>query len=304
MEKATQAATTEQLNGNGEVVSEDLGMPQESHREILELPLLPVRNTVLLPNVVVPLLVGRDQSIKAIEYATSNDHNLFVVTQLHESLEEPDAEDLYTVGVEGCIDRVLKMPDGTMSILLRGVRRLRRVEYTQHSPFMRVLAEVVPDDMDSTLALEALRRAALLLFEKCVKLNSTLSDEAYITGMNLDQPGLLADFIVSSLEIPIPMRQDVLEAFNIEQRLQKVSLLLSKELDILELETHIHNQIQQEVDKNQREYFLREQLKAIQRELGEGDPTLRETLEMREQIHESTMPEAVKTRAIKELDRL
>ncbi len=305
MEKGTQVATPEQLNGNDNLVSGILDLPEEKHQEILELPLLPVRNTVLIPNVVVPLLVGRDQSIKAIEEAMSKDHLLFVVTQLNESQEDPGLEDIYEIGVEGFVDRVLKMPDGTMSILIRGQRRLRRLKYiTQSLPYALVQVEVVKEEVESTLALEALRRAVLALFEKCVKLNNTLSDDAYITAMNIDQPGSMADFIVSSLETPIPIRQNILEAFNVEQRLQKVSILLSKELDILELESHIHSQVQQEVDKNQREYFLREQLRAIQRELGEGDPGIRENLELREKISASGMPEEIKIRATKELERL
>src|SRR6266487_4533455 len=302
MEKATQVATPEQLNGEDDVESiiEDLHS-QEKQREVLELPLLSVRNTVLIPNMVAPLLVGRDQ---AIEEAMSKDHTMFVVTQLNEDQEEPGPDELYTVGVEGFVDRVLKMPDGTMSVLVRGQRRMRRLEFTQKEPYMRVQVEAVMEESDSSLALEALKRAALALFEKCVKLNSAVSEETYITAMNIDQPGLLADFIVSSLDMPIPIRQNILEAFNIEQRLQKVSILLSQELDILELENHIHSQVQQEVDKSQREYFLHAQLKAIQRELGEGDPTMREGLELREKIRVSGMPEEVKTRANKELDRL
>ena len=276
-----------------------------SHRDLLDLPLLPVRNTVLLPNVVTPLLVGRDQSIKAIEDAMSRDRCMFVVTQLDESSEDPGPDDLYRVGVEGVIDRVLKMPDGATSILIHGQQRLRRIEYTQQVPFMRVRAETVEEgEIEHTLALEALIRAVLALFEKCVKLSHTLPDEAYITAMNIDQPGWLADFIVSSLEPPVPVRQDILEAFNVEERLQKTSILLSKELNILELESHIHNQVQLEVDKSQREYFLREQLRAIQKELGETDPGMRENQELREKILTCGMPEEVKTRANKELDRL
>ena len=276
----------------------------EPPEDALELPILPVRNTVLMPNVVIPLLVGRDQSMRAIENALSHDRTLFVVAQQNEDLEDPGPNDLYSVGVEGVIDRVLKMPDGTTSILIRGQRRLRRLEYIQHMPFMRVRAAAVTEEAEHTLALEALMRAALALFEKCVKLSHTLPDEAYIAAMNIDQPGWLADFIVASLEPSIPIRQDILESFNIEERLQKVSILLSKELNILELESHIHSQVQQEVDKTQREYFLREQLKAIQRELGEGDPTMRENQELHEKIFACGMPEEVRVRADKELERL
>ena len=273
-------------------------------KEVLELPLLPIRNTVLLPNVVTPLLVGREQSIKAIEDAMSKDRILFVVTQINEELDDPEPEDVYAIGVEGIIDRVLKLPDGTTSVLIHGQRRLRRLEYTQKVPLMRVRAVVVHEETERTLAVEALVRAALLLFEKCVKLSNTLPDEAFITAMNIDQPGWLADFIVSTLESPVEVRQNILEAFNIEERLQKTCILLTKELNILELENQIHSQVQQEVDKSQREYYLREQLKAIQKELGETDPTMRENAELHEKILTSGMPEEVKVRANKELERL
>ena len=302
--KTTKSTSLEQTKGEQNPSENDSHALLETHRKTLELPLLPVRNTVLLPNVVTPLLVGRDQSILAIENAMRKDRTMFVVTQLDERSEDPGPDDIYTVGVEGVIDRVLKMPDGTTSILIHGQQRLRRIEYTQEAPFMRVRAEIVEEEMERTLAVEALVRAALALFEKCVKLSHTLPDEAYITAMNIDQPGWLADFIVSSIEPPIPIRQDILEAFSIEERLQKTSILLSKELNILELESHIHNQVQQEVDKSQREYFLREQLRAIQKELGETDPSMRENQELLEKIQTCGMPEEVKSRAMKELDRL
>ncbi len=275
-----------------------------TEKNIVNLPLLPIRNTVLLPNLVTPLIVGQEKSLKAIEEAMKKDRILFVVTQLNEDLEDPGQDDVYTVGVEGMVDRVLKMPDGTTSVLLHGQRRLRRLEYTQQTPFMRVRAEIVDEAAERTLTVEALVRATQALFEKCVKLSSTLPEEAYITALNIDQPGWLADFIVSAIEPPVAVRQSMLEAFSIEERLQKTCILLTKELNILELENHIHSQVQLEVDKNQREYFLREQLKAIQRELGETDPSFRENADLGEKILSSSMPEEVKVRANKELDRL
>src|SRR5258707_583527 len=273
-------------------------------KDMLELPVLPIRNTVLLPNVVTPLIVERERSIRTIEDAMSKDRSMFVVAQLNEELEDLGPDDLYTIGVEGIIDRILKLPDGTTSILLHGQQRLRLLEYTQKIPFMRVRAEIVQEETERTLAVEALVRAALALFEKCVKFSSTLSDEAFITAMNIDEPGWLADFIVSALESPVVVRQGILEAFNVEERLQKTCILLTKELNILELENQIHNQVQQEVDKSQREYFLREQLKAIQRELGENDPTIRENAELHEKILSLGMSEEVKVKASKELERL
>jgi len=275
-----------------------------TEKNILNLPLLPIRNTVLLPNLVTPLIVSQEKSLKAIDEAMKKDRILFVVTQLNEDLEDPGQDDVYTVGVEGMVDRVLKMPDGTTSVLLHGQRRLRRLEYTQQIPYMRVRVEIVDEEAERTLTVEALVRATLALFEQCVKLSNTLPEEAYITALNIDQPGWLADFIVSAIEPPVAVRQSMLEAFSIEERLQKTCILLTKELNILELENHIHSQVQLEVDKNQREYFLREQLKAIQRELSETDPSLRENADLGEKILSSGMPEEVKVRANKELDRL
>ena len=313
MEKAQRTTTKKQSHGNdhpSEERAQEIQTSQtpqatdEAKQERSELPVLPIRNTILLPNMIVPLLIGRDQSMKAVEAAMSKDHVMFVVTQLDEELEEPGPDDVYSVGVEGIIDRLLKMPDGSTSVLVRGIRRLRRIESTQTKPFMQAQVERVLEEAEPTLGLEALTRAILVLFEKCVKLSHTLPDEAYITAMNIDKPGLLADFIASSIEPPIPVRQGILEAFNVEERLQKTSILLSKELNILELEHLIHDQVQQEVDKTQREYFLREQLKAIQRELSEIDPAMRDNQELREKIETCGMPDDVKDRAFKELERL
>jgi ATP-dependent Lon protease len=290
--KATRGAAKKRASGDHDLAGQQ------------EFPLLPIRNTVLIPNIVTPLMVGREQSIKAIEAAMSKDRMLFVVTQKNEEVEDPGPDDVYTIGVEAVIDRVLKLPDGTTSVLIHGQRRLRRLEYTRLTPFMRARTEVVSEETERTLAVEALMRATLALFEKCIKLSNSLPDEAFITAMNIDKPGWLADFVVSTIETPIATRQEILEAFNVEERLQKTCILLSKELNILELEAQIHTQVQQEVDKSQREYFLREQLKAIQHELGETDPSIRDGAELRDKIEAAGMPEGVKARASKELDRL
>ena len=188
--KTTRTSTRKQSNNN------------IAEKNILNLPLLPIRNTVLLPNLVTPLIVSQEKSLKAIDEAMKQDRILFVVTQLNEDLEDPGQDDVYTVGVEGMVDRVLKMPDGTTSVLLHGQRRLRRLEYTQQIPFIRVRAEIVDEEAERTLTVEALVRATLALFEQCVKLSNTLPEEAYITALNIDQPGWLADFIVSAIEPP------------------------------------------------------------------------------------------------------
>src|SRR5438128_1374048 len=161
MENATQVAIAEQLNGHEEIIDAVLDVPQEAQKEVMELPVLAIRNTVLMRNVMVPLLVEHDSSLKAVEEAISKDHAMFVATQLYERLEEPDPNDLYTIGMEGIVERILKLPDGSTSILLRGQRRLQRTEYLQDTPYMRVRAEVIEDVIEPSLTLEALRRAVL-----------------------------------------------------------------------------------------------------------------------------------------------
>ncbi len=269
-----------------------------------ELPVLPVRNTVLLPNMVTPLYVGRDSSQRAVEEAMTHQRMLVVVAQKDETVEEPEPDDLYRVGTEGVIARVLKMPDGTTNVLIQGQRRVNLERVLRSGGILRAKIEPVEREVEKTPAIEALMRAVLAIFEKCVKLSRSLTEEAYVTALNIDTPGGLADFIVSALEPPIPQRQQALETFDPTARLQNVSVILSKELQILELENQIQNEVQQEVDKSQREYFLREQLKAIQKELGEHDPTLRDSLELREKIIASGMPPEVAERANRELDRL
>src|SRR5947209_6738602 len=188
--KTTRTSTKKHSNSNHDVADTD----------ILNLPLLPIRNTVLLPNLVTPLIVGRDQSIKAIEEALNKDRILFVVTQLNEELEDPGQDDVYIIGVEGMVDRVLKMPDGTTSVLLHGQRRLTRLEYTQQTPFIRVRAEIVDEEIERTLTVDALVRATMALFEKCVKLSNTLPEEAYLTALNMNQQRCLPDLIVSAIK--------------------------------------------------------------------------------------------------------
>ncbi|HEU5199054.1 MAG TPA: endopeptidase La [Ktedonobacterales bacterium] len=269
-----------------------------------ELPVLPVRNTVLLPNIVTPFYVGRESSQRAVEEALAQQRAIVVVAQKDDSVEDPGPEDLYSVGTEGIIGRALKMPDGTTNVLIQGQRRVRLERVLRSGGILRTKVEPIEQEIEKTPPLEALMRATLALFEKCVKLSRALNEDAYITALNIDAPGALADFIISALEPPLPQRQLALETLDPTTRLQNVSVMLSKELHILELENQIQTEVQQEIDKSQREYFLREQLKTIQKELGEQDPTIRESIELREKIATCGMPTEVTERAYRELDRL
>ena len=278
--------------------------PLESGALSRELPVLPVRNTVLLPNTVVPLFIDREPALRAVEEAMAADRSILIVAQRSESIADPTPHDVYHVGTECTITRVLRMPDGMNSVLVQGVRRFRIEEWVQRTPFGRVVGTGYDDLVYRDEQIEALTRAALGSFESCTKLSQQLNEDAYIQALNVEQPGALADFIVSQLDLPIPARQDILEAVDVVTRLRKTCLLLRHELDVLELEQQIHDEVQREVDRGQREYFLREQLKVIQRELGEHDAGVREGTELREKVEAAGMPDEIRTRALKELARM
>ncbi len=269
-----------------------------------DLAVLPLINTVVFPRAVIPLYVSREQSLRAVEAAAAHDGNLLVVAQRDSEKETVGAEDLYEIGVEADVGRVLKMPDGHTSVLVQGLRRVRILEFVQQEPHLIARVEPIDDEYEKTIAIEALMRAVLALFEKTIKASKTLPEEAYIAAMNVDEPGWLADLVAGHLDASVAQRQDILQTLSPEERLQKVSILLSKELDILELQNRIHNQVQQEVDKSQREYFLREQLKAIQKELGESDPFTRDVADLQERLDAAALPLDVKEKAEVEMRRL
>ncbi len=269
-----------------------------------ELPVLPLINTVLFPHMLAPLFVGRQRSIAAIEEAMTYDRVVLAVSQREPDLEESGLSNLYTIGVEASVQRVLKMPDGTTSIVVQGQRRMRILDATREAPFLHVRVMPLYIDEERTLSVEAMMRAVLALFEKVVKLSRNLPDDSYIMAMNVDEPGWLADLIASTLPLDVAQRQEILETLDPEERLRRLSAMLTKELDVLELESRIQSQVQKEVDRSQREFFLREQLKAIQRELGQEDALQRELSQLRERVATSTMPEQIRVRAIDELGRL
>jgi ATP-dependent Lon protease len=269
-----------------------------------ELPVVPLINVVLFPHMLTPLFVGRERSVAAIEEALDADRTVLAVAQREADVEEVGPDDLYLIGVEASIQRVLRMPDGSTSIVVQGLRRMRILSATGESPCLRMRAVPLQVEEDKSLAVEALMRAVLSLFEKVVRLSRTLPDDSYIMALNVDEPGWLADLITSTLPLDVARRQEILETLNAEERLRRLSVMLTQELDVLELESRIHTQVQKEVDRNQREFFLREQMKAIQRELGQDDPLQREVAALRERIAAAQMPEKAATRAVEELSRL
>ncbi len=268
--------------------------------------ILPLRDLVIYPQMVTPLYVGRDPSLKAFEIAVQEDWPLVVVAQLPTLEEEtyPNESQIYRIGTEISIARSIRLPDGTTSAIAQGLDRVRIVEFTQLEPYLVATVELVEETSETSPLVEALMRAVLAMFEKVVQLNHSLPDEAYVYAMNVSEPGPLADLIAQMLNLELEQRQDLLETFDAVERLQKISAHLAREMDVLELEDQIQTRVQQEVDRSQREYFLREQMRAIQRELGETDTFTRDLNRLQEGINQGDLPEPIRERAQEELEHL
>jgi ATP-dependent Lon protease len=272
-----------------------------------ELPVLPLRDTVLFPNSFMPLAVAREASVRLIDEATSSGRMIGVFTQREASVEEPGQDDLYPIGTATHIHKMFKLPDGSLRLIVQGLARVRLDRVVQTKPYLRgavSAAEELLRDEDH-LEIDALQRNIKSNFQQVVSLSPLLSDDLQALAANITDPGKLADFIASSLmTIGTSVKQEVLETLDIRARMDALNRILIKELEVLELGSKIQSQVQSEVGKNQREYFLREQLKAIQKELGEGDEQAKETEELRAKIDAVGMPEGVKKEALRELDRL
>jgi ATP-dependent Lon protease len=271
---------------------------------LIEAVLIPLRDMVIYPNMVTPLFVSRERSLAAITAAQAGEQTVIGVAQIDASLPDPQPDDLYVFGTEMALGRLMRMPDGTTSVLAQGRRRVEIIEFILKDAYYRVKARPVFENNTKNRETEALMRAVLALFEKCVQLNHNLPEDAYIYAMNIDEPGWLADLIASSLDLGIEERQSILELVDPMERLHRISVLLGRELDVLELEEQINSQVQQEVDRNQREVFLREQMRVIQSELGEADIFQQELNELRERIDQANMPTESHDKAVKELNRL
>src|SRR5512142_3401460 len=281
-------------------IGEQVPIPQE-------LPVLPLRDTVLFPNSFMPLAVARESSVRLIDDAISGGKLIAVFTQRDAATEEPGQDDLFPIGTATHIHKMFKLPDGSLRLIVQGLARLRLEQVSSVKPYLRasvVAAAEITRDEDK-LEIDALQRNIKTNFQRVVSLSPLLSDDLQTLALNISDPGKLADFIASSLTtIVTAVKQEVLETLDVRSRMDLLNRVLIKELEVLELGSKIQSQVQSEVGKNQRDYFLREQLKAIQKELGEGDDQTKEIEELREKIEAVGMPEAVKKEALRELDRL
>jgi ATP-dependent Lon protease len=272
-----------------------------------ELPILPLRDTVLFPNSFMPLAVARESSVQLIDEAISAGKLIGVFTQRDASVEEPQQSDLYGVGTASHIHKMFKLPDGSLRLIVQGLARLTLDQVTETRPYLKARVTPAADAVNDTdhLEIDALLRNIKTNFQQVVSLSPLLSNDLQTLAANIGEPGRLADFIASSLTtIATSVKQEVLETLDIRARLDSLNLILIKELEVLELGSRIQSQVQSEVGKNQREYFLREQMKAIQKVVAESDDQAKEVEELREKIDAAGMPETVQKEAQRELDRL
>jgi len=268
------------------------------------LPLIPLRDLIVFPNLVVPLFVGRERSISALEQCMRTDHLVALVTQREAETQDPGAGDIYDVGCVVTVLQELKLPDGTAKALVEGVQRIRIVEYLETDPHMTVRVEIIEEPKQADLEAQALMRNLVADFENASHLGKPIPQEVLLAASSIEEPGRLADFVTFHLSLKIEEKQQILEALDPKDRLQKTSEFLRKELEILELGSKIQNRVKESMSKSQREYFLREQLKAIQQELGQFDEIQAEVDEYKQKIEAADMPEEVAEKALKELGRL
>ncbi|HCX89367.1 MAG: endopeptidase La [Deltaproteobacteria bacterium CG_4_9_14_3_um_filter_44_9] len=270
------------------------------------LPLLPVRDVVIFSYMILPLFVGREGSIKAVDEALSKDRLIFLATQKDPTVEDPKPEGIYSVGTVATVMRMLKLPDGRVKILVQGLMRGRIIEYTQQKPCYIVNIEKIKEPIMPELPLEAeaLMRSVKEHSEKVLSLRGLLSSDVLMVLNDIEDPGRLADLVGSNLNLKIEEAQQVLEIFNPIDRLIKVNELLSKEVELSSMQAKIQSQAKEEMTKTQRDYFLREQLRAIKNELGDADERTKETIDLKKKIKKAKMPKEVEKEANKQLDRL
>ena len=279
-------------------------MTEEAARAGQVLPILPLRNTVVFPLTVVPLAAGQPRSLRLIDDVASGDRLVGLVLQKDPKQEGAGPGETYEVGTLASIHQMMRVPDGTVRLAVQGLRRIRIVGWVAEEPYLKALVEDIPETVEDTVEVKALMRSALELFQRLVSLVSNLPEELVTAALNIDDPLHLVYLIGSNLRMEPEERQALLELDSARDKLLKLNAFMSRELDLLELGKKIQSEVQEEVARSQREYYLREQLKAIQRELGETSEQEAEINELRAKIEESGMPEEARREALRELDRL
>ncbi len=271
---------------------------------IIEAIVLPLRDIVIFPRMVSPIFVGREVSLLAVQEAQRKGQTVIGLTQKDPEINDPTVNDFLPVGVEMAVGRLLHMPDNSYSALVQGRRRVEIVEFIRAKPYLKVRARIINEPQTPDRQSQALMRSALSMFERCIQLDRSIPEEAHLFAMNISEPGWLADMVATSLALSYEAKLRLLLILEPKARLGQLNAILAQELDVLELEDEIHSRVQSEVDKSQREFYLREQMKQIQNELGEGDIFSRESSDLKKKLEAANLPEEAKKVALKELERL
>ncbi|MFQ3548758.1 MAG: endopeptidase La [Armatimonadota bacterium] len=292
---------------------DDLNLSKEVNEAPVRLPrtlsVLPVRDTVYFPHMLFPLFVGREKSVKALDYSIEKHRYICLVAQKEVSIEDPEPEDLYDIGIIAEVMQVLRVPDGTVRVTLEGIQRVKISDYISTEPFFKAKIKLLKSSTAKTARVEALMRSVVTLFDRLVQSQGGQSarpipPELIMNVLSIDDPSKLSDTIIPNLPLRIDEKQSFLETIDTSKRLENLNLIMQKEIEVLDIQRNIRARVEKEVGEMQREYLLREQLKAIQNELGEKDGKANELDHYRENIHKAGMPEEVAEKALKELDRL
>lgn len=267
-------------------------------------PLLPLRGLLVYPSMVLHLDVGREKSVKALEKAMVEDNLILLCSQSEVNIEEPTQEDIFRIGTVANVRQMLKLPNGTIRVLVEGMERAEIIQYTDQADYYEVIARELPEEENNDPEVSALMRTVLSQFENYINLSKKVTPETLAAVSDIDEPGRLADVITSHLSLKIKDKQEILETIDVRKRLEKLLDILNNEREVLELERKINQRVKKQMEKTQKEYYLREQMKAIQKELGDKEGRAGEVEELRSQLQELQLPERVHEKVEKEIDRL
>jgi len=267
-------------------------------------PVLPLRDIVVFPHMIVPLFVGREKSVRALEDVMKDDKQILLVTQKNAAQDDPTSADIYSVGTIGTVLQLLKLPDGTVKVLVEGGQRARILRFAENEAFFQAYAETIEEKLGEQQELEALARTAVSQFEQYIKLNKKIPPEVLVSINQIEDPSKLADTLASHLALKIPEKQELLETETVSERLEKVFGYMESEIGVLQVEKRIRSRVKRQMEKTQREYYLNEQLKAIQKELGEGEDGRDELAELEERINKTKFSKEARDKAQAEVKKL
>src|SRR5215813_7190623 len=280
------------------------GRDKEKMDVIETLPMVPLRDVVVFPHMMMPFVIGRPSSIRALDYALLKGKRIFLSAQHDATRYNPAPEEIYTLGTICNIVQSLKLPDGNVKVLVEGLDRGRALEFKEEQGFLRVVAKLIPRQVESGGGIEAIMSKVISLFEQYVKLSNNLHYDAMLAAVRVEDPGKLADTVASHLVIAVEEKQNLLEIFSPQERLQRISAILESEVDKLNVDKRIQGRVKKQMERAQKEYYLNEKMKAIQKELGRKDDRMNEVEELRKKIEQARMSKDAEDRALQELKRL